>query len=282
MARVFKVIERGFGKRTARSVWSAPPFGAFPSESTGTAEKRRNAAHSKRFALLGNLQFAIFLLLALPIPGSAAPPQEKPPPPAYLKISGYGLLGNRQLKRMLRTLELGGKKPPFFGSDFVEDAALILSSRVKSDGYLQPIINIDLLLADGRPMKVQADDLLDHPLPHPLRITRVQFKIHKGVLYHFQGLEFRGLASITPKQARSYFVETEILLNVKHARIYTPERLRGGISSLTDSLDRQGYQNATVEATELSRNDQTGAVSVRVDVHEGQKFIIRSVREAFS
>src|SRR5512136_2324328 len=35
-------------------------------------------------------------------------------PPAKLKISGYGFLGNRELKRILRTLELAGKKTQFF------------------------------------------------------------------------------------------------------------------------------------------------------------------------
>ena len=45
----------------------------------------------------------------------------QPPKPAKLSISGYGLLGDRQLKRTLRTLELAGKKPEFFAPAFVED-----------------------------------------------------------------------------------------------------------------------------------------------------------------
>src|SRR3954468_7894970 len=83
--------------------------------------------------------------------------------PARLKVSGYGILGNRELKRILRTLELSGKKPPFFGSSFVEDSALILSSRIKRDGYLKPAISIYLELEHGGHMHVTADELIDNP-----------------------------------------------------------------------------------------------------------------------
>src|ERR1043166_5030247 len=51
----------------------------------------------------------------------------KPPKPAILKVSGFGVLGNRELKRILRTVELSGRKPEYFDPDFIEDAALILS-----------------------------------------------------------------------------------------------------------------------------------------------------------
>ena len=71
------------------------------------------------------------------------------PKPAQIKISGYGLLGNRELRRILTTLELGGKKPEFLGASFVEDAALILGARIKRDGYLQPTISVLLETAEG-------------------------------------------------------------------------------------------------------------------------------------
>src|SRR5262249_9052655 len=67
--------------------------------------------------------------------------------PARIKISGYGLFGNRELRRMLVTLELGGKRPVFFESSFVEDATLLLNARVKRDGYLKPSLTLRLTLA---------------------------------------------------------------------------------------------------------------------------------------
>ncbi len=211
----------------------------------------------------------------------AATGTEPKPKPAKLIISGYGVLGNRELKRTLRTLELGGRKPPYFGADFIEDAALILTARVKRDGFLRPTITIQLRLADGTSMQVQADELLEKPLPRPLRITRARFRIHKGVLYYFKSLEFDGLQTVTEKQARSYFVATDNLLHLKRSSIYTPERLRRGLSSLTDLLDSQGYQDARAEADQLHLEPKTGAASVRIRVRQGPKFIIRSIREEF-
>jgi outer membrane protein insertion porin family len=215
--------------------------------------------------------------------GLAAPAQAEAPKtkPAQLQISGYGLLGNRELKRILRTLELGGKKPEFFDPSMIEDAALILTSRIKRDGYLEPTISIRLRLADGGQVQVQASELLENPLPRSLRITRAQFKIHKGVLYYFRSLSFEGLKTVPDSQARSYFIETDTLFHTKHANIYTPERLDRGLASLTDIIDRQGYDEVKVKVDGLVRDDRSGAVSVRIRVEQGPKFIARSVEEEF-
>jgi outer membrane protein assembly complex protein YaeT len=211
-------------------------------------------------------------------PVSAKPPKPKP---ATIHISGYGLLGNRELKRILRTLELAGQKPEFLSSSFIEDSALILAARVKRDGYLHPEIDILLRSSEGAQIETTARHLLDTPLPRQLRIVSAQFKIREGVLYYFKDLQFEGLQFVTPNTARSYFVPTELLFSSKHSRAYTPERLRQGISSLTDNLDRQGYRDAKVDASEVQQDDRTGAVSVSIKVQQGSKFIIRSIREEF-
>jgi outer membrane protein insertion porin family len=203
------------------------------------------------------------------------------PKPAILKISGYGLLGNRELKRILRTLELEGKKPAFFSPDFVEDAAMILTSRVKRDGYLQPALNIHLMLADGSTMEVKVAKMIENPLPRPLVVVRAEFKIEPGVLFHYEDLQFSGLETLSEKQARSYFIESGALFHLKGLRSYTPEKLRHGLSSLTAVLEGQGYRDAGAEADQISRDDKTGAVRVHVIVHQGRKFLVRSVREEF-
>src|SRR4051812_28437748 len=41
--------------------------------------------------------------------------------PAKLKVSGYGFLGNRNLRRLIRMLVLSGSKPEFFDANFAED-----------------------------------------------------------------------------------------------------------------------------------------------------------------
>ncbi len=220
------------------------------------------------------------ILLCVPVCGGE-PRAESKPKPAKLKVSGYGFLGDRELKRILRTLELGGKKPEFFTPSFVEDSALILTARVKRDGFLEPGINIRLTTADGQRIQVEGQDLLENPLSRALRIKEVHFRIHKGVLFYFQFIHFDGLQTVREKQALAYFYETEALFKFKRARVYTPDRLRRGIDSLTEVLDRQGYADAKVETNYLHLDPRSGAVDVSLRVEQGPKFLVRSVREQF-
>jgi outer membrane protein assembly complex protein YaeT len=50
---------------------------------------------------------------------------------------------------------------------------------------------------------------------------------------------------------------------------------------LIDNLDLQGFKDAKAEASNLQRNEKTGAVRVRIEVKQGSKFVVRSVREEF-
>ncbi len=220
-------------------------------------------------------------LLVFPFISDAADKKPKSKP-AKLSISGYGFLGNHELKRIVRTIELSGKKPEFFAADFVEDTALIIAARVKRDGYLEPRIDIRLKLSDGQKIQTDANALLENPLPRHFRVIEARFLIHRGTLYYFKNLELRGLESIPEKQALSYFLETETLFHTKRSRLYTPERLRRGISSLVDLLDRQGYRDAQVTSKQLARDDKTGAMSIQVEVRQGTKYIVHSVHEEFS
>jgi outer membrane protein insertion porin family len=196
---------------------------------------------------------------------------------AQLKISGYGLLGNRQLKRILKTVELGGTKPKFYVPAFVEDSALILSARLKQDGFLMPRINIRMVGEDGSQIKMTSEEVIENPLPREFRITRLEFKIKKGKLYHYQELRFEGLGAVSDKEARPYFLETKTLFHPKTARTYTPERLKRSIANLSDLLDRKGYAKAQVEVTQLIQDDRTGAVRVHIGIQAGDRSIVSSV-----
>ena len=230
------------------------------------------------FLFLCSLSCALFLCANA---GQAASAKPEKPKPARLRISGYGLLGNRELRRILRTVELGGKKPEFFTAEFVEDASLILASRVRQDGYLRPSISAQITLASGGIIEVQTETLLESPLPHPLAIRAVHFRIHPGTLYYFKSLQFEGLEGITERQAIKYFVETDELLHLRHSRIYTPDRLRRGVSSLSDVLDQLGYTEAQIDEPRLQMNDTNGQVFVTIRVHAGSKFIVHSVRQEY-
>jgi outer membrane protein assembly factor BamA len=216
------------------------------------------------------------LLIAASTAGGAT--NSAPSHPARLKISGYGFLGDRELKRTLITLETTNK-PAFFSANFVEDASLILTARIQRDGYLNPQITALLTLEDGHRLRVMSEELLENPLPQALRIKLVEFKIRKGVLFYYEHLSFDGLETMTEKQASSYFIQSGTLFRLKRYQIYTPERLQHGLNSLTDVLARQGYQEATARTNLLTRDDRTGAVTLHIHVHQGIKSVVRLVIE---
>jgi outer membrane protein insertion porin family len=242
----------------------------------------KNRPHLERrlqMARVLKVGLCVWFCLALACLGAG---KKKPKPePASLAVSGYGLLGDRVLARMLRTLEIPGQKPEYFDASAIEDSAMLLTARVKRDGYLMPQLTVRLTLANGHQMTVNATNLINHPLPRPLRVKKAVFKIRKGLLYFYKDLQFEGLKALTEKQARSYFMETETLLHTRKSRIYTPEKFERGLSNVKEVLERDGYHEAEVTVQSLERNDKTGAVTGRIQVRQGPKYFVHSVKEDF-
>ena len=198
--------------------------------------------------------------------------------PVEFDISGYGILGNRQLKQLVRTMGGNELKQESVDANFIENSALLLLSRLHDDGFLKPAVRVRLVLADGTRTNVIWREVIEPPLPRPLRARHATFQIGEGIQYYFDHITFAGLQSVTAKRARSYFVETGALFPLKSNRIFTPGRLKRGLSSLKELLERQGYQDATVTAPTVKFDHKTGAVRVGVDVHEGPQSIARSLR----
>jgi outer membrane protein assembly complex protein YaeT len=99
------------------------------------------------------------------------------------------------------------------------------------------------------------------------------------VFFHFKTLKFTGLNSIPEKKARAYFIESGGLLSLKHNRVFSPEQLKHSAGNLTEALQRLGFQDAVVLYEPYKRNNRTGEVDVEIKVHEGPKYLVRSVRE---
>lgn len=222
--------------------------------------------------------FGLVLLFCLLLPMAAmASEKTNAPPTAKFRVSGYGFLGNFRLKRLLKALQLQNTKHEFFDANFMEDCSLILESKLHQDGFLQPKITIRIVKEDGTRAQFVWNEA--EPLPRPLHARWVEFQIQKGVLFHYSQLQFSGLTALTPKKARGYFIETGGLVPLKQNRAFSPERLNRSVANLAEVLDRMGYQDAKVEVGKLDKNDHTGDVSVRIDVTQGAKFIVRSVRK---
>jgi outer membrane protein insertion porin family len=219
------------------------------------------------------------IVFGLPWVAMAKEAQPKPKiKPAKLEIRGYGLLGNRELRRLVGALQSDALKAEHFDATFVEDTALILLARLKDDGFFRPAIEVRLVLADGTKTRVRWQETITPPLSRPLSVRKVQFVIREGVRYHYRGLQFEGLTLIPARRARAYFMETGVLLPLSSTRIFTTSRLRGGLASLTEVLERMGYAEARATASEVDLNNKTGAVRVRVRVEQGLKSVVGSVR----
>lgn len=199
------------------------------------------------------------------------------PPTAKFTVSGYGFFGNLRLRRIIKLLEIQKKKPQFLGADFMEDSALILTSKLRADGYLAPKIIIRIIKDDGTRAQYVWNE--NEPLPRPLRARRVVFRIQKGVLYHYENLEFTGLTAIPKKKALGYFIETSGLVPLKQNRFFSPQHLKTSVANLSQVLDRMGFEEAKVTVGKLEQDDRTGNVNVRIDVDQGPMFKVRSVRQ---
>src|SRR6185436_7503875 len=102
-----------------------------------------------------------------------------------------------------------------------------------------------------------------------------RFRIRRGERFYYQRLEIAGLKRIPERKARSFFMETDLLVPIKSTRLYTPSRLERSLSDLREALARKGFADATVVVGELTRNDSNGAVRVRVEVNEGLPTTVR-------
>jgi outer membrane protein insertion porin family len=220
----------------------------------------------------GGFWFVIALVLFQAFCAEAASPKAK------LKISGYGVLGDLELKRTILLLATGGKKPPVFDANLIEDAAVILFSRMTEDGFLRPALTVTVTLTNGAVRTFHWREVMDESLPRPLNATRVEFHINKGQFYYYKSVTFEGLHNVTEKDARGFFVQNTALLPLKRFKTYSPQRLEHSVSSLMEVLERKGYRDAKI-TPHVSRDDKTGEVTVTVEVHEGLRSVVRMVRQ---
>jgi outer membrane protein insertion porin family len=197
--------------------------------------------------------------------------------PAKLKVSGFGLLGNRELNKIIRLAHGEKRRPRLFDANFIEDGALILLSRAMELGHLEPHVLAVVTREDGSEMTIEWDRSFETMVSRGLQARRVHFKVRRGVRYYYEHLEIQGLKSMKQAQAERYFISVEALLRLKGSRVYTPQRLDRSLSNLREALARMGYAQARVEVATFQQDDRTGAVRVGLVVDEGLLNVARSV-----
>ena len=101
---------------------------------------------------------------------------------AGFKISGYGLIGNRELSRVVKMLQPGERAPVTYDPSFVEDAAVIIMGTVAHDGFLRPKLTAEITLEDGSRQTFEWTEPTRDPLPRPMPVKNVRFRIREGVL----------------------------------------------------------------------------------------------------
>jgi outer membrane protein assembly complex protein YaeT len=202
---------------------------------------------------------------------------------AELKVSGYGIFGNRELKGLLTVLQPEEQRPEYFEANYVEDAVLVLFSRLVRDGYLHPVIRVQAEFDDGTRQEFAWTEPLGEPLPRSFRAKRLEFHIEPGTLFYFELITFAGLDGILElRDAAHFFIETDALLQVRKNRRYSPEKLRNGVRNLEEALQRLGYENPGVLATNLLVETNKGAVTVDVFVDPGPISIVRTIEQVIA
>ncbi len=193
-----------------------------------------------------------------------------------LKVRGYGFWGNRELKRNIGLLATE-EPDEYYEAAFIEDGAFMITSRLKQDGYLNPLIKLHLKLKDGTKRSFSWEDSTEIFLPRPIEAVEVVYEINPGTLYYYQDLSFTGLTLITDREARRYFIPEGFLLQLKRTRRFTSERLNESLFNLRSTLAEYGYQRARAMVTKIQQDDETGAVKVEITVEEGKMHVIRDV-----
>jgi outer membrane protein insertion porin family len=197
--------------------------------------------------------------------------------PARVKISGFGFLGNREVARLLGNFQPDGKMPFAIDRTFVEDTALVLLARAHDEGYLRAILNGDFTMADGSRRHFAWTNAMEATLPRDFTARAAHFQLQGGVRFYYHSLEFNGVKTLSKREASSYFLSGEMLLQLRDYRIFSPAALRSSLAALKEAYARAGYQEAVVSTHHVTWNESTGAVTVKIAVQEGLPTIVRSV-----
>ncbi|HVU25973.1 MAG TPA: BamA/TamA family outer membrane protein [Opitutus sp.] len=199
------------------------------------------------------------------------------PPRAEIKVRGLGWWHDHEQRQSLEQL-LGQQRGATLNANAIEDAAFLLISALTDQGYVHPAVEARMTRQDGGETSVTFGPQLDATLPRPLAVTQVVFDVKRGVRYRFAEINITGLHAIPDGDAKAYFLGEKVLITRSSVGVYSAARLRRAIAGLEGELERRGYADARVQATQVELDDRTGRVTVGLDVDEGPRWMVTAVR----
>jgi outer membrane protein insertion porin family len=194
-----------------------------------------------------------------------------------LHVRGLGWFDNRAAEQKLKLL-LGRQSGDTLDANAIEDAALVLISALNSEGYLEPGLTVDAVLADGSVAQYALDARLEPPLPRPLVASSATIQIEKGRRFTLHEVTLTGLLAMKEKEGRSFFVGENTLIPLGSERIYSPGRLQSSAGNLEEALRRLGYAEVEVVPGEVQIDHTTGDVRVEIAVMEGRRWVVGALQ----
>jgi outer membrane protein insertion porin family len=243
------------------------------SDVSGVSRRR-----TRTTTIWGGRIFQKGLALGLAFALCAASATESPTnEPARVKISGFGFLGNRELVRLLRNFQPDGKMPVVIDRTLVEDATLILLARAHNEGYLNATLTGEFTMTDGTSQHLAWTNAMAALLPRDFAARQAHFRLKGGPRFYYDSLEFHGIEFFSQREASGYFISGEVLLQLRGNRVFSPAALQSSLAALKEAYARAGYQEAVIRTNQVTWDDATGAVTVKVAVQEGLPTVVRSV-----
>ncbi len=203
--------------------------------------------------------------------------KKKKPKQGSLSVRGYGIIGNLELRNLVKITQSDNRFPTLFDANFVEDAALILLSRLTEDGYLNASLSCTTSLQETNKTTLEWTRRQVAQVPRDFSADTIRFRITKGVLFYFEEIHFDGLTALTEKEAISSFYVADTLIPSRKQRAYNRRRSNDGQNNLANALQRLGYPDASVSEQSVHFNQDTGDVQLYLQVKEGRQAFIQSL-----
>jgi outer membrane protein insertion porin family len=193
-----------------------------------------------------------------------------------ITVSGLGLLRDRETRVSLEQL-MNMRSADTVSANTIEDAAVIVNAALDQDGFQRPQIEIVATLVDGSIKRFSFDPTFSVPIPRPLEARAIAFQIKPCVRWRIAHVNITGLTILTVKEGQRYFRTDATLFVVARTNAYSKSQVNRSENALLDELKRRGYAEATVRADLATVDERSGAVTLKVDVHEGPRWTISGV-----